>query len=254
MDPAAVELQLGPPEARSRKNKPLLLKYGPLELTFWSLRSEPPQLTQVSLEITHGLQELPRILRFDDWTPEAMHIDDFSEFVRQIGVRPEETLRGDRESSVVLPSGVRASFINGQLRAFLMSKRGTDENRPPILTNDLEPSVEQVKFQLQEARNALRHGLGSAAVLLAWGALEAALRRSALHAGYEGKVRVQPTILIRELYALGILNSKQVQVLESARQQRATIAHGLTSTPVDPKVVLRIIRVTEQLVRGFPSK
>jgi hypothetical protein len=179
-----------------------------------------------------------------------MHIDDFSRFVKQIGVRPEEILRGDRESSIVLPSGVRASFIDDQLRTLVLSKRESDENRPPLLSDEFEPSVDQVRLQLQEARNALRHGLESAAVLLAWGALEAALRRSALHAGYKGKVRVQPNVLIRELYALGILNSEQVQVLESARQQRTTIAHGLTSAPVDPDVVQQIIRLAEHLLSG----
>lgn len=251
MDPAVVELQLGQPEARSRKHKPLLMKYGPLELAFWSPPSEPPQLAQVLLVVSHGLRELPQALRFDDRTVDAvMHINHFSRFVEQIGLRPEEILRGDRESSLVLPSGVRASFIDGQLTALVLSKRVSDENRPPVLTDENEPTVEQVRLQIQEAHNALRHGLGSAAVLLAWGALEAALRRSALKAGYKGKLRVQPTVLIRELYALGILNSKQVRTLESARQQRTAIAHGLTSPPVAPDVVLQIIQLAEHLLSG----
>jgi hypothetical protein len=249
MDPAAVELQLGQPEARSRKHNPLLLKYGPLELTFWNPRSQPPQLAQVSLLFIDGLRGLPRTLRFDDWTAEeGMRFVDFGHFLMRIGVRPEETLRGDRESSIVLPSGVKVSFMDDQLTALFLSKRGSDENRPPILTDENETSVDQVRLRLQEARNALGHGLGSAAVLLAWGALEAALRRSALHAGYRGKVRAQPTVLIRELYALGRLNSDQVQALESARQQRMTIAHGLPSAPVDPDVVLQIIRLAEHLL------
>ena len=250
MDPATVELQLGQPEARSRKHKPLLLKYGPLELTFWSPRSEPPQLTQVLLIVSHGLQKLPRAVQIDDQSVvnAIMHIDNFSRYVEQIGVRREEILRGDHESSIVLPSGVRASFVDGQLIALVLSKRETDENRPPMLTDEREPSVEQVKLQLQEARSALEHGLGAAAFLLAWGALEAALRRSLLQAGYRGKVRVQPSILIRELYALGILDREEVQVLEAARQQRTTIAHGLTSAPVAPDVVRQIILFAEDLL------
>jgi hypothetical protein len=175
-------------------------------------------------------------------------MNDFSRFVEQIGVWPDEILRGERESSIVLPSGVKASFIDNELRALALSKRERDESRPPILTDEREPSVEQVKLQIQEALNSLRHGLESAAVLLAWAALEAALRRSALHAGYKGKVRVQPTILIRELHALGLLNREQVQLLESARQQRTRIAHGLSSAPVDRDVVLQIIRLAEHLL------
>lgn len=68
-----------------------------------------------------------------------------------------------------------------------------------------EPSVEQIRSQLREAGSALSNGLVSAAVLLAWAALEAALRRTAVDAGYKGKVRVQPTVLIRELYSLGLV-------------------------------------------------
>jgi hypothetical protein len=250
MDPAAVELLLGQPEARSRKHKPLLLKYGPLEMTFWSPRSDPPQLAQILLKVSHGLHKLPGAVQIDDQSvvDGVMHIDNFSRFVEQIGVRPEEILRGDPESSIVLPSGVRASFMDGQLTELGLSKRETDENRPPILADEREPSVEQVKLQLQEARTALEHGLGSAAFLLAWGALEAALRRSMLQAGYKGKVRVQPTILIRELFALGILDREEVQALESARQQRTAIAHGLTSAPVGPDVVRQIILFAEDLL------
>ncbi len=115
MDPSAVELQLGPPDARSRKHNPLLMKYGPLELTFWSPRSSQAlQLVQFLLSVV---------------------MNDFSRFVEQIGASPEEILTGDRESSIVLPSGVKASFIDNQLSALLLSRRERDESRPPILTD-----------------------------------------------------------------------------------------------------------------------
>jgi len=138
MDPSAVELQLGPPDARSRKHNPLLMKYGPLELTFWSPRSSQAlQLVQFLLSVVLGLRDLPRALRFDDFVmPDAVsNMNDFSRFVEQIGASPEEILTGDRESSIVLPSGVKASFIDNQLSALLLSRRERDESRPPILTD-----------------------------------------------------------------------------------------------------------------------
>jgi hypothetical protein len=177
-----------------------------------------------------------------------MKVEDFILFLAKIDVRPEEVLRGERQASIVLPSGLIASFSDDQLRALVLSKRERDENRQPTLTDEREPSVQQIRYQLQEALGALKHGLGSAAMLLAWAALEAALRRKALHAGYKGRVRVQPTVLIRELYALRIINSEQVQVLESARQKRTIIAHGLTSAPVEPHDVLQIIELAEHLL------
>lgn len=249
MDPATVELQLGPPDMRSRKQKPLILKYGPLELTFWSSRSEPPRLVQVSLSFTDGLQGLPLALRFDDPTPNAVrNIEDFARYLEQIGIRPEGTITGRHESSIILPSGVRASFFEGQLSALVLSKSVTDENRAPVLSDEHEPPVAHIRLQLQEAHNALRYGLISGALLLAWAALEAALRRTMLRVGFKGKVRVQPSILLREAYALHLLNSEEIQILESARQQRTAIAHGLTSAQVDKGIVVQVADIAEHLI------
>jgi hypothetical protein len=201
------------------------------------------------LSIIHGLQGLPKALRFDDWIPDlTMKVDDFIRFMGKINLRPEEVLRGEREATIMLPSGLIASFSDNQLRALVLSKRARDENRQPILSDEREPSLQQIRQQLQEALDALRHGLGPAAMLLAWAALEAALRRKALHVGYKGKVRVQPTVLIRELYALRVLNSEQVQALESARQKRTAIAHGLTAPSVERDDVLQIVNFAEHLL------
>lgn len=253
MSPASVEVQLGKPEASSRKLSPLILKYGPLELTFWSPRAQPPQLVRVSLSLLNSLQKLPLPLRFEDWTPNAtMRIEDFENFLEQIGARPEDTLRGHDESEIIMQSGVRASFLRGYLVGLHLSKRETDSNRSPTLNSDeREPSIEQIRSQLREARLALSSGLASAAILLAWASLEAVLRRTALDAGYKRKVRVQPTVLIRELYALGRLNRNEVEMLESARQQRTTIAHGLLSEPVRDEVVLQIVQFAERLLNSL---
>lgn len=249
MSPAGVEFELGRPDMRSRKFNPLIMKYGPLELTFWAPRSQPPQLAQVNMSFIQGLQGLPPALRFNDWKAfETINVQSFSRLLDQIRVRPEEVLRGDHESSFVFPSGVVASFWEGQLRTLVLSRREREENRVPILTDELEPSVEEIRSQLEKARAALSSGLESAAIVVAWGALEAVLRRAALLAGFKGRLRAQPTVLIRELYALGRLTREEVQVLESARQQRTKISHGLSSAPIDADSVLQIIRLAERLL------
>ena len=112
--------------------------------------SEAPQLVQFLLSVVHGLRDPPGALRFDDFLmPDAVsNINEFSRFVEQIGVWPEEILRGNRESSIVLPSGVKASFIDNRLSALVLSKRERDESRSPSLTDEREPSVQQVKLQI----------------------------------------------------------------------------------------------------------
>jgi hypothetical protein len=247
MSPISAEGELGKPDKSSRKSNPLILQYGPLELTFWSPRTQPPKLTRVSLTIANNLQNLPAALRFEDWTfNSAMRIEDFENFMAKIGVQPEDTLRSREE--IVVPSGVRASFQHDQLIALSLSKREADSNRAPILNDDREPSVEQIQAQLRDAHRALDSGLTSGALLLAWAALEAVLRLTALNAGYKGKLRGQPTVLIRELYALGRLNRDDFEHLESVRQLRTAIAHGLASEPVSETAVLRILHVADRLL------
>jgi hypothetical protein len=249
MNPSSVEIQLGPPEQSSRKLKPLVLKYGPLELTFWSAREQPPQLVQMSLMLLQNWDRLPYALHFYDWTPTAqMSLEDFQSFAERVHVRSNELSRGENESEILFPSGVRAVFVRTYLFALHLSKRETESNQAPILRSEHEPSLSQIRSQLEEAKSALRAGLRSAAVLLAWAGLEAVLRRAALDAGYSGKLRGQPNLLIRELYSLGRLSLDERKMLEAFRQQRTSIAHGLVAEPIDEKNISDILQFSQRLL------
>lgn len=253
MNPSSVEVQLGTPEQSSRKLNPLILKYGPLELAFWSPKSEPPKLAQISLMLSQELNRLPQALHFEDWTPNAQtDIGEFKDFVERVHARTDDLLRGEVESEMLFRSGVRALFVSGYLFALYLSKRETDNNRSPMLDSEHEPSVEQIRSQLEEARSALHVGLRSAAILLTWAALETVLRRTALYAGYKGKLRVQPAVLIRELYSLGRLKRNDREMLETFRQQRTRIAHGLIAEKINEDEVVHLLQFTEQLLDLLP--
>lgn len=253
MPPSSVEIQLGRPEQSSRKLNPLVLKYGPLELTFWSPRAEPPQLAQMSLMLSQGLDRLPQSLHFEDWTPNSQtNIEQFKNFVDRIHARTDDLLRGEVESEMLFRSGVRALFVSGYLFALYFSKRETDSNQSPMLNSEHEPPIEQIRSQLDEARSALGVGFRSAAILLAWAALEAVLRRTALAAGYKGKLRGQPAVLIRELYSLGLLTRNDREMLEAFRQQRTRIAHGLIAEPISEDEVVHLLQFTKRLMDLLP--
>jgi hypothetical protein len=80
-----------------------------------------------------------------DWKVfETMNVEGFECFLNGMHVRPEQILRSEHESSIVFPSGLMASFWEGQLRALVLSRRERDENRAPILNDELEPSVEEI--------------------------------------------------------------------------------------------------------------
>ena len=70
---------------------------------------------------------------------------------------------------------------------------------------------------LAEAGVPLNANAYRAALLLAWAALEAALRRTALRAGLQGRIGVQPSVLLRELFAAGKITEDEYQLLEHLR-------------------------------------
>lgn len=96
---------------------------------------------------------------------ECPNVRGFERFLEQIRVRLEEVLRSDHESSIVFPSGLVASFWQGQRRTLVLSRRERDENRGSALTDEREPTIEEIQLQLKEARSALSHGLDSAPIL-----------------------------------------------------------------------------------------
>lgn len=250
MDPAEVEARLGEPQARSHKLNPLVLKYGGLELTFWSeAKRLPSQLMQIALSVQPGTEPLPAPVIPDDWSPtSATTIDEFADFLTSIDASPVQTVSGDRFTHIIMPSGVRISFSEGRLIGFQFSRRESEENRTLPLTDEREPSVLQVCAVLDEARRVTELGFLSAGLILAWAALEASLRRAALSAGLKGKIGIQPSALIRQLLAARLLNPPETAFLEKTRQLRTAIVHGLSPQPIGSDTITKIIDLAKRLI------
>jgi hypothetical protein len=100
----------------------------------------------------------------------------------------------------------------------------------------------------EEANRAVNSGAQRAALLLAWAGLEAALRRAALNAGRQGKIGVQPSILIRELFAAGRLTPSEHQTLEELRQIRTALAHGLPPVRFPKNMIAKIKAISDRLL------
>jgi hypothetical protein len=92
---------------------------------------------------------------------------------------------------------------------------------------------------IEESERALDFDFYRPALLMGWAALEASLRRVALEQGLEGKIGVQPTILIRELLSAGVLDMEERQFLEELRQTRTTTVHGLAPVDVSPRIICK---------------
>jgi hypothetical protein len=247
MKPNDAQVLLGDPDERSRKLNPLVLKYGPLALTFIGPKSEPPRLVQMLLSFDLSAGSLPEPVDTTDWhLSHDTTMREFNLLLELNGIEP--TVRPSAHE-VVLPSGVRAVFYMDRLKQVGVSHRDTDDNRAPALVDSREASPSSIRNQLAESNAALQSGLVSAALMLAWASLEASMRRAAIHAGLKGRIGVQPSVLIRELYGANQLTSDEVSFLERARQIRTSVAHGVPTVPIEVSLVEAIGHIAERLLR-----
>ncbi len=256
MNPAEVQTILGPPKDRSQKLNPLILRYDALELTFWTQAKHlPPQLKQIALSFQPDIEPLPAPIAFTDWRPDAETTDElFMRFLAAIKLAPVQMIGGEQTMQFVMPSGVRVSFTERKLKSLQFSRQESKENRPLPLTDQREPSVVQIAQALNDARKAMDAGLERAAIVLAWAALEAALRRAALQAGLKGKIGTQPSALARQLSAVGLLNQRETAFLEETRQLRTEIVHGLAPKPVPQEIIRNVIAIADRFVRLSDSQ
>jgi hypothetical protein len=116
------------------------------------------------------------------------------------------------------------------------------------MPDEREPTLDQIREMFNEAERVSRIGMHRAALLIAWAGLEAALRRAALKAGVPGKIGLQPSILLRELFAAGQLTPDEHRILEELRQIRTAIAHGLAPVSLDADNIRRINSISNRLL------
>ena len=101
-----------------------------------------------------------------------------------------------------------------------------------------EPQIVQLLNQVADLRAA---GQVQAAVLVAWSALEAAMRRAAEANAIEVR-RPDPWALMRELVSNGVLDRQRYRDISDALRVRNAIAHGFaTPETVDLAPVLDLI-------------
>ena len=81
---------------------------------------------------------------------------------------------------------------------------------------------------LETAEEMADKGLIPYAYVVAWGGLEAAMRR--IRDGAESYGRSTPTELMRTLYGNGLLNREQFVRLKGAYKIRTQVVHGLVPT------------------------
>jgi hypothetical protein len=98
-----------------------------------------------------------------------------------------------------------------------------------------EPSDEQLAQILKTAEELADQGYTPYAYVVAWGGLEAAMRR--MRDGAELYGRTTPTELMRTLYGNGLLSREQFERLRESYKIRTQVVHGLVPPKVDSELV-----------------
>ena len=255
MTTSDVTLALGDPQTISAKSNPLQLIYGSLKLSLWKSPSdEIHHLREIAIVYDERPSPLPKTVAFTDWRPRGRPTGrQFRLFLKSIHDLPAYTLEGPDAKQLIFPSGVRALFSGETLQSIRLFQRSTKDSSPTFLSDEREPTTKQIVDMLNEAEKAQRSGAYRAAFLMAWAGLEATLRQAALRAGRKGKIGIQPSILIRELFAAGRLTPTDHRSLEELRQLRTTSAHGLTPVALDPASIAKVTAIAKRLLGPEPS-
>ena len=111
----------------------------------------------------------------------------------------------------------------------------------------LEPPLEQIDRTLESAERLVETGELPSALMVAWAALEAALRQSARSADITIK-SYSALFLLGALYSEGLLERGEFDSLSEALKIRNTVAHGMIAPGIDPSVPRSVVSIARKLI------
>jgi hypothetical protein len=249
LDSSTVMRECGQPDHISRKTNPLILQYGRIQLTFLrGASSDTPTLQDVLIN-TEPETEARRL-------PKALCLEDFSlldrptkslflQFARAVGCLPVTVA----ENQIHFASGVTAALEGDLLTSLRLSKKEATARPAMPVIDEREPTLPQIAAMLDESERADNSSAPGAALLIAWAAMEAVLRKAAQTKGLKSNAGGIPQILIRELYANQFFSAGEMRFLEETRQIRAAIAHGFSPSRPSPVVLSNLIQMVRTIIK-----
>lgn len=159
--PDEVRAVLGEPEDVSTRKKPLVWKYGPLELTFWRESPETEAfLVTVGLYFHSDGQDFPQSLGLEGWVPTGeTTLSEFLDHLQTAGLRVQEHHEAAPEDHLVLESDARTTFDEGRLYCIHAYDRRETETRQ--LSVSVSPQQLEVIRGLAKSRGISMYSLCS---------------------------------------------------------------------------------------------
>jgi hypothetical protein len=182
--------------------------------------------------------ELPEFLKH--FTPDLLAYRGQEKVV--IEVKNRSDLRKDASLSYV------AAEVNSQPGwRFDLIVQASDTSFDPIFSGSTEPSIDGILQLAADAERLAASGELTAACLLAWSGVEAALRRLASQAGLNLE-STSPLYLLNALATEGLLAQPDYATLNSLFRLRNSLAHGLKSTSITRDAPAFLIDLTRRIV------
>lgn len=125
---------------------------------------------------------------------------------------------------------------------------GPDSPADPAKGEVREPSDEDLRRAVSDAERMLREGFVSQALITAWAALEAAMRRRLVASGRKVTYGISPRTMLNELFSTGIFSNSVFRDLEGLFQLRNLIVHGFAVPEFPTSAVEFLIRTVNQLL------
>jgi len=154
--------------------------------------------------------------------------------------------RADLEADpkVAIEAGITNAQPGWQYDLVVLTK---DDPARKVLKDARESTPEQIEQMLAESEKVTQDGALKAGFLVAWAALEAAMRRAAQRTGVGGAIGTPPNLLLREVYTWGYISRDDFARVDEARRLRTAIVHGLAPSFVNADTVHYLVR----LARSF---
>jgi hypothetical protein len=111
-----------------------------------------------------------------------------------------------------------------------------------------EPQEEEIRSDLDAVQQLLQAGFLEQALVAAWAALEAAMRRRLRAEGEEVGWGTSPRTMLNELYSSGVLSTRVLRELEGLFQLRSAIVHGFSAPVVEASSVLFLVDTARRLL------
>ncbi|HET6383098.1 MAG TPA: hypothetical protein VFJ58_06870 [Armatimonadota bacterium] len=122
----------------------------------------------------------------------------------------------------------------------------------PVSHRSSEPTLAQIRGLSLEAEQLAAQRHVEAAILIAWSAAEAALRRLASFSSI-GIERMDAQFVMKTLYSQGILSHSDYERLQAWARVRNTLAHGLRGARVDHRIPSAIRDWLERILTSEAS-